>query len=118
VFDLKGCTTLKIGKPSGQLQVAKQSRLKEIQTLVLPVLIPGLKIVFALAGNTDPLDLGSVARGTRVPLLIPDPVENRTLGPAGSGISQRAAAARTQRLWRWLVVTGRKPQASSHKLQA
>ena len=27
----------------------------------------------------------------------------------GPGISQRAAAARTQRLWRWLV----KPQASS-----
>ena len=24
------------------------------------LLIPGLKIVFALAGNTDPLDLGSV----------------------------------------------------------
>ncbi len=26
------------------------------------LLIPGLKIVFALAGNTDPLDLGSVYR--------------------------------------------------------
>ena len=68
--------------------------------------------------------------------LIPEPVENRTLGPAGSGISQRAAAARTQGPWRGLVCgpiglgryaqqdrvrvkageTYRQPQASSFKL--
>jgi len=54
----------------GQLLVVVQSRLKEIQTLAHPE-------------------------------LIPEPVENRTLGPAGSGISQRAAAARTRKLPAW-----------------
>ena len=42
--------------------------------------------------------------------LIPDPLGNhRENCASGSGISQRAAAARTQTVWRWLV----KRQASS-----
>jgi len=41
----------------------------------------------------------------------------------GSGISQRAAAARTQTVWRWLVrkklqAASNKQQATSSKLQA
>ena len=49
-------------------------------------------------------------------MLIPGPeVSFINLLSQGPGISQRAAA-RTQRLWRWLVVTSHKPQATSHKL--
>jgi len=52
------------------------------------------------------------------PKLIPGPVAGILvrLVTAGPGISQRAAAARTQTVWRWLVVTSNKPQASSVKL--
>ena len=42
----------------------------------------------------------------------------RGLRSYGPGISQRAAAARTQTVWRWLVVTGHKLQAASYKLDS
>ena len=68
------------------------------------------------------MDLGSVfaPRGLNKPAR-PDPwsyckCKSYVAGVIGPGISQRAAAARTQRLWRWLVVTGRKQQAASSKL--
>jgi len=46
-------------------------------TFLRPELIPGPKIVFALAGNTDPLDLGSVN--------APPPLEHRQSGVGWSG---------------------------------
>jgi len=54
------------------------------------------------------------------PELIPGPTTSILGGsqlPVGPGISQRAAAARTQTVWRWLVLkaTSGKPQATSGK---
>ena len=53
----------------------------------------------------------------RLLVMQPGPVAMAVLlniSQPGPGISQRAAAARTQTVWRWLV----KQQATSHKLQA
>ena len=57
----------------------------------------------------------------RLLVMQPGPVAMAVLlniSPPGPGISQRAAAARTQTVWRWLVVTGHKLQAASYKLDS
>ena len=73
-------------------------------------------------------DQGSVARGTRVPLLIPDPLGNLCLNkaspPDGSGISvMPTAGSLTGQLFVALVShktsgDSAEQQATSHKLQA